>query len=95
MPKQNEENKVRSFEIDEIDLADEVVVVVVRKKFTRALSLGLIRECENPALKALGHQIGNAGQILDGAPASDFPALTDLVTNEEPAEVEETDEVAV
>jgi hypothetical protein len=93
MPKSEE--KVLSFEIDEIDKGEQLVVVLIKEKFCRALGLGLVRECENPALKAMGHQILNAGQILRGAPVGDFPALADLVVEGDAPEVENTADVAV
>jgi len=93
----NTESKVQSFELTEVSVSEKTVFIAVHEKFCRALGLGLVKGSDNPCLRAMGHQILNAGQILRGAPAGDFPELADLVTNDEvpAAEVEESENVTV
>lgn len=68
-----------SFEIDEVDLNDDVVVVVLAGNFTKLIADHLATN-RNPAVQALAHYIRHSGMILSGhKKPEDFPHLKDAV----------------
>ena len=85
-----------SFELDTVDMEDNLVLVAIDGGFCRYLSEVLLSHREhkcrendfrgvpNKAVEALGYQIQQAGYVLAGEDVSKFPRLVGkLVENRE------------
>ena len=79
-----------SFEVDTIDKKDNCVIIAIDAGFCRTLAEALLDFRErfsrdlpkgrpNPACEALGHQIRQAGFILEGEDERKYPHLVDKV----------------